>query len=87
MEELEADEIDGTARLRVGDAEELVTSELEDMPTLDVIERDGMAELESAEVAIGSTRREHAGREKSGKKCMGTLYVYQLCTQHPNTRI
>ena len=57
MEELGTDEMDETARLWVGDSEELVTSELEDTPTLDVIERDGMAELESAEVAIGSTRR------------------------------
>ena len=57
MEELGANEMDETARLWVGDSEELVTSELEDTPTLDVIERDGMAELESAEVAIGSTRR------------------------------
>lgn len=73
MEELGANEIDGTARLGIGDGEELVTSELEETPTLDVIERDGTAELESAEVATGSARRKHAGGEESGKKCMGAL--------------
>ena len=79
-------ELDGPARFGATGMEELRVDEIE-TPTLDVIEHDGMAELEPAKIAIGSVRREHAEREESGKKCMGNLYVYQLCTQHPNTHM